>query len=30
MIKKIIYKLFAKMFYVKVKQIENPFRQIGL
>ena len=28
--KKIIYKLFAKIFYVKVKQIENPFRQIGL
>jgi hypothetical protein len=26
----IIYKLFAKIFYVKVKQIENPFRQIGL
>jgi|GEM_PF-6997535 len=28
--KKIIYKLFAKIFYVKVQQIENPFRQIGL
>ncbi len=28
--KKTIYKLFAKIFYVKVHQIENPFKQIGL
>jgi len=25
-----IYKFFVKLFSIKIKEIENPFRQIGL